>query len=151
MIYILITNEDFLIGAGVTEPHTSELNFWVEFINILLSVVHIPFNATTHHVRTVSNIYALDYFPAWAAWAKTTRRDTWEKQLEHEDELYEGCKIWRQTCLLTECRRWLIVEWWRCIYHVVRLFDASPICVRTMQHNQVVCSEISRRPELIPC
>ena len=24
--------------------------------------------------------------------------------------LYEGCKMLRQTCLLTECRRWLIVE-----------------------------------------
>ena len=27
VIYILITNEEFLIGARVSEPHTSELNF----------------------------------------------------------------------------------------------------------------------------
>ena len=40
---VLVTNEELLIGGSVSEPHTCELNFWVEFIIILLPVVRIPY------------------------------------------------------------------------------------------------------------
>ena len=39
---VLVTNEELLFGASVSEPQTSEVNFWVDFIVILLSVVCIP-------------------------------------------------------------------------------------------------------------
>ena len=87
-----------VIGASLSEPHTSESNDAIHYYYI--SVVHIPyvyrlqFNTTACHMRSISNIFALQTtfqheqclfrMSSFTMGKDGEERDTWEEWLERE-------------------------------------------------------------------